>query len=149
MRQLLRRHDHRTGDFSGCGYVYASTNSLPEQGELLGVSCLSARACTAVGDATSHAGTPAVLAERWNGGSWERQGSPDAPSELLGVSCASAQTCIAAGDSTDNAATQVTLAERWNGRRWTKESTSDPLAAQGSYLTAVSCSLERVCTVVG
>ena len=65
------------------------------------------------------------------------------------MSCASAQTCIAAGDSTDNAATQVTLAERWNGRRWTKESTSDPLAAQGSYLTAVSCSLERVCTVVG
>jgi hypothetical protein len=82
-------------------------------GSLNGVSCSSARACTAVGSSTSGA-----LAERWNGTQWAVQSTPDPTgASLNSVSCESAHRCIAAGDVTTSGG-QVTLAERWNGTRW-------------------------------
>ncbi len=69
---------------------------------LLGVSCTSATACTAVGGYTL-LGTGAVtLAERWDGVSWTIQPTRNPPGALERtfneVSCTSATTCTAVGD---------------------------------------------------
>jgi hypothetical protein len=92
-------------------------------GRLFGVSCVSASACTAVGEGRL------TLAERWNGTKWSIEHTPSAtrssPNELPGVSCASAKACTAIGDyyytrSSDAsfaAITSAPFAERWNGTR--------------------------------
>ena len=102
---------------------------------LTGVSCPSARACTAVG--VSDSGGPLVLA--WNGTTWHSQavGSGYA---LNAVSCRSATACLAIGSS---------AAEHWNGRRWASQTIHVPPGAHGLSLTAVSCSSASQWTAVG
>jgi hypothetical protein len=72
----------------------------PDHTTLMSVSCASARACTAVGDAPTGA-----VAERWNGQNWSIQSTPALanpspypyPSQLQGVSCPSTTSCTAVG----------------------------------------------------
>jgi hypothetical protein len=78
-------------------------------GQLYGVSCASASACTAVGfDNYNYS----AVAERWNGTAWAIQAVPIPSgahiSVLEGVSCTCASACIAVG-----AYTGGTLAERY------------------------------------
>jgi hypothetical protein len=84
-------------------------------GELDGVSCTAATACTAVGYFGSSAGTSGTLAEAWNGKSWSVQSTPDpkaATDSYLGsVACAAPATCTAAGYFSNSAGEPVTLAE--------------------------------------
>jgi hypothetical protein len=118
--------------------------------QLLGVSCSSSAACTAVGDYfTNSAGH--VLAERWEGGAWTIQPTPDLASSsasLLGVSCWSAVACIAVGNSTPTASPSQVLAEAWNGTKWNIQSIPRPPGARSS-LRAVSCSSSGACTAIG
>jgi hypothetical protein len=101
---------------------------------LHGVSCTSARACTAVGE--TDAGT---LAERWNGRRWAIQATP--PGILLtAVSCTSARSRTAVGTNVAGGP----LAERWNGARWAIQAT-----APGDSLEAVSCASATACVAVG
>jgi hypothetical protein len=78
-----------------------------------GVSCSTARACTAVG--YKHDGLPDAqpLAEAWNGKSWRMQTAPHpvgfASGFLGGVSCVRAR-CTAAGDFAGGARSVATLA---------------------------------------
>ena len=122
-------------------------------GELFGMSCTSATACTAVGDFHNSSGVDVPLAERWNGSSWARQSTPNATgaqgSQLTGVSCSSATACTAVGTSTTSAGVQATLAERWNGSGWAVQSTPNPTGAHDTELSAVSCASMTVCTAVG
>lgn len=106
-----------------------------ETSALTGVSCLSARACTAVG--VSYSGGPLVL--HWNGTRWHSQAVPGGYS-LNAISCTSATACIAIGSST---------AERWNGRKWASQRIRLPSGAHGLSLSAVSCSSASQCTAVG
>jgi hypothetical protein len=74
---------------------------------LSGVSCTSAAACTAVGDAPPNAS--GTLTEFWDGSTWTIQSSPSQSVEyanLTGVSCISATACEAVGGA---------LAERYSG----------------------------------
>lgn len=69
------------------------------QPDLVGVSCSSARACTAIGH--YYTNTRAVsFAARWNGSHWYQQPTPN-PSEhsaeLQGVDCPSPTACVAVG----------------------------------------------------
>lgn len=78
-----------------------------------GVSCVSPRACTAVG---SYFGTTTPimsLAERFNGAKWsiEPTVNPASYNFLEGVWCATATVCTAAGYDSDDT-TSVTLVER-------------------------------------
>jgi hypothetical protein len=99
--------------WNGVTWTVVPVTDPAGNGSLNGVSCSSARKCTAVGSSTSGA-----LAERWNGTQWAVQSTPDpAGASLNSVSCKSAHRCIAAGDVTTSGG-QVTLAERWNGTRW-------------------------------
>jgi hypothetical protein len=107
---------------------------------LSGVSCSSARACTAAGTSTS-SGLDRTLAEAWNGTSWRIQATPNPAGAtsggLSGVSCSSAGACTAVGDD---------FAERWNGTRWTLQVTPNPGRA---VLAGVSCPSRSACTAAG
>jgi hypothetical protein len=84
--------------------------------ELLGLSCTSATACTAVGSyfSLSHSAYLS-LAEGWNGTSWSVQSTrnPAIPTTFSGVSCTSATACTAVGNFS-NTGTNVPLAERYS-----------------------------------
>ena len=134
--------------------VQATPNPVGAQGSgLSAVSCTSATACTAVGSTSPSEGTDLTLAERWNGTAWSVQATPNRPgaqgSSLSGVSCASATACTAVGSYTNSSGTQVTLAERWNGTSWSVRATPNPADAQGSALSAVSCTSATACTAAG
>jgi hypothetical protein len=77
-----------------------------------GVSCTSAKACTASGD-YSPGGAAAYFIESWNGKRWRLQPTPRPAGfergALLGVSCA-ATRCSAVGAYTGRVRLQVTLA---------------------------------------
>jgi len=69
--------------------------------ELLGVSCVSATDCLAVGDQTNlSSGRSLTLVESWNGSTWSTVPSPTANGDnfLSGVSCTSAGFCAAVGN---------------------------------------------------
>jgi len=103
---------------------------------LLGVSCTSSKACTAVGyvGLSWHYGRP--LAERWNGKMWAIQAAPGGEnSHLTDVSCSSAKTCIAVGDYYDPTAGTLTLAERWNGKKWAVQPTPNLAESSDRRLT--------------
>ena len=108
---------------------------------LNGISCPSARVCTAVG--ISYSGGPLVL--RWNGTTWHSQAVRSSYS-LNAVSCASGTACLAIGSTAANGST---AAERWNGHTWASRTIRVPPGAHGLSLSAVSCSSASRCTAVG
>ena len=123
---------------------------------LSGVSCVSRKACTAVGYFTNRAGAGVTLAERWNGTIWAIQRTPNpvgAMSSLLfAVSCASTTACTAVGSVTNRSGITVPLAERWDGTSWSIQPTPNLARANGrgvSYLGGVSCALRTACAAVG
>jgi hypothetical protein len=113
-----------------------------------GVSCVSASACTAVGeiDLGPQRDVSNTLIERWNGTRWSIQKTPRAPqSELNGVSCVSKAACTAVGD---RASGNDTLVEHWNGHGWSIQSSPSP--GKGiSELDGVSCASATACTAAG
>ncbi|HTZ64735.1 MAG TPA: hypothetical protein VMB51_11585 [Solirubrobacteraceae bacterium] len=111
--------------YEGIAYPYSETWSGSSTWEghggiesdtgirLMGVSCISATSCTAVGTVSESSGNATTVAEVWSGGNeWIRQTTPNEPggsNELTSVSCASG--CTAVGSYTDSAGVW-TLAER-------------------------------------
>ena len=117
-------------------------------GELFGVSCSTATACTAVGQLYSH---PGVLAERWNGSGWSIQRTPIPPAtagaSLTAVSCPAPTACTAAGSVT-NTFQDLTLAEHWDGTTWSIQPTPNPPGGQNG-LNAVACPTTAFCLTTG
>ena len=143
---------------SGCGWALQGTPDPPAR-SLAGVSCPSSDACIAVGD-SAQSGTDPLLAERWDGTSWEVLPSPETPadataSHLEAVSCTAPDACIAVGSyDKDSAATPtVPLAQRWDGDGWSVLDTpippDAPSGTMASYLSDVSCTSASACTAVG
>ncbi|HEX7278724.1 MAG TPA: fibronectin type III domain-containing protein [Solirubrobacterales bacterium] len=123
-------------------------------GSLLGVSCTSGTACTAVGYYYNSSGTRLTLAESWNGSVWSIQTTPNRTGAtqniLLGVSCSAANACTAVGgDFPAGGGPQETLAERWNGTAWSIQSSVNHSSSQASVLEGVSCLVTNACTAVG
>ena len=122
--------------------------------ELLGVSCTSSNACTAVGryytkdNAKTLEPEYLTLAERWNGEKWSIQSTSNpegaTKSALEGVSCTSTEGCTAVGSDINSAKKTVGLVERWNGKEW-----SDQEISTASGLDSVSCTSSEACTAVG
>jgi hypothetical protein len=104
--------------------VQSTPNPVTKSDRLFAVSCPSASICTAAGSYENASGVLVTLAERWSGGSWAVQSTPN-PSGLIAsinsgqpfdaVSCASSAACIAVGSdsNTGHFWTQV-LAERYS-----------------------------------
>jgi hypothetical protein len=124
----------------------------PVWGQLNGVWCLSARACTAVGYYEGSV-TQSTLAESWNGTTWSIKPTPNLPGEpgnaLNAVTCRSARQCMAVGIYTANSGATGPLAEAWNGRAWAVKRTPAPAGAQSSYLIGAACPSASVCLAVG
>ncbi len=116
---------------------------------LSGVSCASARACTAVGEYGSPPNTPPfVLIEHWNGSRWSIQPTPDASGRegfLSGVSCTARSACTAVGASA-NGRPRI---ERWNGTAWELQHTPSVPTGDQAFFSAVSCTSATACTAVG
>lgn len=113
---------------------------------------LTAVACRA---ATSCAGIAGQSFVRWNGRTWSViapldtnvAAGPVGFGPALSCSSPSACTVIGANTAGDN---EFSLVERWNGRSWSMQ----PGAAVfvdgfGAFLSGVSCSGVRTCTIVG
>ncbi len=119
---------------------------------LSGVSCPSARLCTAVGFFTTRAGAAASVAERWTPAGWTTQRIPTPSAatsvQLTGVACASPSLCTAAGWF-ESGGIQVMLTERWDGFRWVIGRTRYPPGAREVQLTDVACPSPSACTAVG
>ncbi len=127
---------------------------------LAGVSCISAEHCMAVGHYTNSIGAETVLAERWNGSSWERTEVP-APggaksSTLTGVACRELpfflEQCFVSGHYVNSSGAERAFGESWEAEagfsRWTVETVALPAEAKSTSLSAVACS-EKICLAVG
>jgi hypothetical protein len=68
---------------------------------------------------------------------------------LNAVSCAASDACTTVGSSETGANAAVTVAEGWDGSEWAAEATPDPVGADESSLTGVSCPSPSFCTAVG
>jgi hypothetical protein len=128
-----------------------STVPTPDPGNktLVGVSCVSATDCTAVGSSGNSAMT---LVESWNGTAWSVVPSPNASgsiNELLAVSCVSATACSAVGQYYNSQDLPRTLAESWNGTAWSVEPSPNKGSGTGDVLTGVSCVSATACTAAG
>jgi hypothetical protein len=135
--------------WNGTKWANQSTKGAP-QGELSGVSCITASGCEAVG---STAGGNA-LAMRWNGTSWASQNMPALSygGTLSGISCYSGG-CTAVG-SASGSSNFDTLAEVWNGASWKLQSplgsgNGDPNATPDNQWLAVHCTSASSCLAVG
>jgi hypothetical protein len=144
------KSDTLTEHWNGAKWTIQAAPKPPRGNEsyLTGVSCPSAKVCTAVGAYGSVHGS-LTLAERWNGAKWVVQSTPNPSggqdSELNGVSCPSVKACTAVGSYGGEA----TLAERWNGTKWALQHAPNPADAGASLLLGVSCSSATACTAVG
>jgi hypothetical protein len=103
--------------------IVTSPNTDPTQNNfLVGVTCVSASECWAVGD---YYDVGSIIAqtqiEHWDGASWVIVPSPNTdPAQanfLVGVTCVSASECWAVGYYFSGSAYQ-TLIERWDGTSW-------------------------------
>jgi subtilisin family serine protease len=122
-----------------------------ENSELLGISCLTASSCVAVGMER--------LAMHWNGSGWSTQSVPlpagGTGGSLEDVSC-NATGCLAAG-SYESSSGNHPLAEWWNGSKWAPLADLDiddlwpggeaPEGAEAN-LNFASCAADG-CTVAG
>jgi hypothetical protein len=127
---LIQRTPHLTRGYSGY---------------LVGVSCTSSTACTAVGwyeNVDTEAVGPA-LAERWDGKRWSILSLPASPGAAFSdVSCTSSTACTAVGGDSAGAP----LAERWDGMGWSIQPIPTPSTG---WLHGVSCPSGTVCTAIG
>jgi hypothetical protein len=125
----------------------SSTGSLPQ---LLGVSCTSSSACTAVG--SSNDGSK-PFAEGWNGKAWTVESTAStglAVQFLYSVSCSSATSCVAVGTAENQNLFGRVLVERWNGVKWSILATPPVQSTgYGAELSDVVCPSATQCVAVG
>ncbi len=124
---------------------------------VVGVTCMSATDCWAVGFASSGSGgTNQTLAEHWNGTAWSIVTTPNVTSsggDVLGsVACVSSSDCWAVGSYTPQGFpvedTQA-LAEHWNGTAWSIVTTPNPNPLDSKGLFGVACLSSSDCWAVG
>ena len=138
--------------WNGTSWTAQSTPSPAgaTQSYLIGVSCSSATACTAVGNYVDGSGTH-LLAEAWNGSSWTIQATPapggSTSTAFAGVSCTTASACVAIGGYQSSG--HGMLAEVWNGTSWTIDNPPLPAGGTSAVLGGVSCTAAAACTAVG
>ena len=120
---------------------------------LRSVSCTSSTVCTAAGFYVNSTGLEVTLIERWSGGEWVIQSTPNpaggTTNYLDGVSCTSASACAAVGAYTNGENSSTALAEIWNGTEWTLQALEGLGGSIWSKLYGVSCSAAGACTGVG
>jgi hypothetical protein len=138
--------------WNGTKWTVQSVPNPPQGGgELNGVSCTSASACTAVGNSTNSSGISVTLAARWNGARWSLRAPPSPAGSpfafLNSVECTSASACSAVGAYVARSGAPHPLAERWDGSSWQRQATPNP--AGTTQLIGGACASGMACTAVG
>jgi hypothetical protein len=132
--------------WNGTSWSVVHAPSPGTDDNLVGVSCATATACTAVGSYGAGRAGVHTLIESWDGASWSLARSPNPSHDgdyLYSVSCTSATACTAVGAY----ANLRTLAEDWDGTSWSVVPSTSP--GSDSYLGSVSCVSATACTAVG
>ena len=116
----------------------------------LGMTCISAHSCFAVGSWGNRSGDDQALLEQLSGGRWRvrrlsRPGTSSGLTALSGISCHSPAACTAVGY--DNAGDGIGAA--WNGTTLRLQLGSNPELWSGSELYSVSCASRTQCAAVG
>jgi hypothetical protein len=136
--------------WDGRAWLLTTTAKLPidELSQLKSVSCVAAKACTAVGWSENYSTEyQLTLAERWNGAAWQLQTTRNAATDSYenafeAVACRTSTACLAVGDLSGES-----LIERWNGGAWYRH--KPLLIPSVGELWGVSCTAAKTCTVVG
>jgi hypothetical protein len=115
--------------------------------------CAAASSCMAVGGYLDATGRQFVLAERWNGHTWQVVPAPTPSSPpnsfFTGVACPAPTDCIGVGASIDASGNPTgTFAERWNGHTWTLQRTPTQ-RTPGGFLGSVWCQSVTACLATG
>jgi hypothetical protein len=140
-------------DGTSWSIVSSPNTSTTEANVVLGVTCVSASECWAVGyyygldDLISQ-----TLIERWDGTSWAIVSSPNTNTQsnlLLGVTCESASDCWAVGYYAFTGSVLQTLIERWDGTSWAIVSSPNTTTTQSNLLYGVTCGSASDCWAVG
>ena len=142
--------------WNGTSWRHVGTPTPGNSGDLGGVSCASATACTATGEHdTPNRATMvrATLAEQWNGSRWQARPSPNprgaGAAGLGGVSCTGPASCMAVGGGVDQTGESgFSIAEQWNGTTWALLRTPSP-GSTNNELRGVSCTSASSCMAVG
>jgi hypothetical protein len=124
--------------------------------KVMGVSCSTASACTAVGSVGTRdpsSGAEFTLADRWNGAAWAPQVTANPGGfmyrELQSVSCPTSTFCMAVGNITNSAGENSTLSEQFGPRGWTIAAAPKTPGQQFRNLFGVSCTSSKNCVAVG
>lgn len=127
--------------------------TLNNDDHLAGVSCRSARWCTAVGYSFQGdlKGIPVV--EHWNGSTWVQQRTPLPADQyfwsLESVSCTSVSACTAVGDRSNVDFDYARpLVMRWNGSYWARQHMPGA-GTDFTIMNGTSCASATACTAVG
>ena len=124
---------------------------------ITGVSCVSAKTCTAIGTTSGAAGQPygqSFAVGSWNGRVWSVAsvaGPKGYQNQLDGVSCVPAASCVAVGVSSTNGRQQTShaLAVSYHGRSWTRARVPALPKGGTSAFNGVSCVSATWCVAVG
>src|SRR5215469_2421320 len=143
--------------WNGKSWKVQDTPNLPgaEPSGLLGVSCTRPSNCMAVGlTGTDNSPRAALVAEHWNGNSWNITPVPNPPGITAGgglgsVSCTGTSACMAIGAYSNSSSPFQPLSERWNGTRWSVVPIPHPPGALATLLQSVACTSATACTTVG
>jgi len=116
--------------------VEPSPNAGPSgtSNALVGVYCVNASRCRAIGGELTGPGTLYALGEVWNGGKWSIVKTPATPEDPYAVSCQAISSCVATGAD----ATGQSLIMHWNGQAWSVVASPHHPGTQ-SELDDVSC----------
>src|SRR6516225_5927423 len=139
-------------EWDGGAWSLVSSPNSGNYDDLLGVTCVSASDCEAVGY-YSGATNNQTLIEHWNGSLWAIVSSPNTSTMqdnyLTAVACASALECWTVGYSANGSGVFQTLIEQWDGNLWTVVSSPNPGGAQDSELLGVTCASLAQCGAAG
>ena len=140
------------------GHMLIPNPTASVDSEILGMSCLSATFCLAVGFGTypTASVTEKPVAEQWDGTAWKVIVGlvPSGSTRALfnGVSCISTTQCSVVGEysSSGTSTPNTPLAEVWlGGSGWHRHTAQSPSGATAASLNSVVCSGVSACTAVG
>lgn len=130
----------------------ANPAAAPSQRAFIGVTCVRATSCWAVGEQTT-SGVTRPLIEHWNGRKWSLKASPTVPgstgTSLSAVSCPALRNCWAVGGAAIGSTKEEPIAERWNGRKWSLTVLPEPAGLAAEVLFGVWCPAATRCWAVG
>ncbi|HUC04610.1 MAG TPA: Ig domain-containing protein [Acidimicrobiales bacterium] len=139
------------------GSTWSSTTGIDPgaatAADLVGVSCLSATSCVAVGSYDDASHDDHLLVETLSGTTWTPTTGIDpsgssAP-QLVDVRCLSATSCVAVGYDKDSGGVYHALVETLSGTTWTPTTGIDPSGSGGASLYGLSCLSASSCVAVG